>query len=356
MSAQMDSNNASRERPIRRAEEPKRLAGGYNRALYSAEKRQALDRWAEHVTALATQKPPIAFFTGACVVSQTSPSFVLESDSIDRILKAVRGNRRTNKAVPPSINRDGLASDLQGARALMDIKGRWATHSQTKTLFQSLYTTASAFQCAMRAFRKKDEPGLGLLRIAAKEHARRLACDIETLNSEISALRRQIARLERSDASDSGIEPAVAQIEIKKQQLSMADHRFQRYRPSFDDEFGLDIAPEEILAATMDGVDLILEWLALSTNEPGSAQMTPETWFIVVALPSIFWEHFGRSVARSRNEFGDLGGPSLRFAEAVLIEFGIKSPKTGKPLSRAGIEDLWGRYGVVGNIGDKSRK
>jgi hypothetical protein len=33
------------------------VAGTYNRSLYSAEKRQAADMWAEHIAALAKGKP-----------------------------------------------------------------------------------------------------------------------------------------------------------------------------------------------------------------------------------------------------------------------------------------------------------
>ncbi len=33
------------------------VAGVYNRALYSAEKRQALDRWAAHIEAIVAGRP-----------------------------------------------------------------------------------------------------------------------------------------------------------------------------------------------------------------------------------------------------------------------------------------------------------
>jgi hypothetical protein len=71
----------------------------------------------------------------------------------------------------------------------------------------------------------------------------------------------------------------------------------------------------------------------------------PDTmhWLVAYAIPRLLRDSFGMEAKSSRGDSNIASGPSVRFAQAVLEELRVVSPKTGKPLNPYGIEDHWRR-------------
>jgi hypothetical protein len=83
-------------------------------------------------------------------------------------------------------------------------------------------------------------------------------------------------------------------------------------------------------------------WKNLFANKRGNLDIGSERSLVRDLIPAIYESHFRRELAVSRDaETGQLRGPALRFAQAVLHRFEVTSARTKRPLSDEGIAFAW---------------
>lgn len=249
-------------------------------------------------------------------------------------------------------DRLALRVELQEAVIMMRAFAGWQSPARVRKQFDALRDAAAQFLTKIQSFSEADEPGWTLLRSASERHLAQIAAQLDEIEVQVRAahghlreLQSEVRDNDKLDA-DQHLEQAEAKLAAIKKRKRQVEATYASYQP--------ELPPEVIFGQMRDGAVLLREWLSLVSLaewEEDGKLLGPETSFVVKVIPRLLRNHLGRKPGVSREEGGGPGGPSIRFAVALLAELGLNSPKTKKPFTATAVENLWERYGVVGSNG-----